>query len=193
MGKYILAIAAMTLMLVGCNVDQDNSVSPFDESYTDLGTERNPDWIVLPAKSGLSTEGEISISQLVKGNEETLMEINTGYQVSKNKWIQITANARFQRNSFPGQRYITMSINDQYGTATFSPSGTFSKPVIYNLTIMGLDLSAVNANNVKFVYFAPDGKYYQPKYRQLLVEKQSGKLQINDAELPHFSRFGFTR
>jgi hypothetical protein len=86
-----------------------------------------------------------------------------------------------------------MSIDDEFGTATFSPSGTFSKPVIYNLTIMGLDLSNVNPSKVKFVYFSADGKYYQPKYKHLFVEKQSGKLQINDAELPHFSRFGFTR
>jgi hypothetical protein len=193
MGRYLLAIAAVSLMLVGCNVDQDNSVSPFDESYTDLGTEVSPDWIVLPAKTNLSAEGSVSVSKLIKGNEETLLEINTGYQVGWNKWIQITANARFQRNSFSGQRYITMTINDECGTATFSPSGTFDKPVIYNLTIMGLDLSRVNTRNVKFVYFAPDGRYYQPKYRYLYVEKQSGKLQINDAELPHFSRFGFTR
>jgi len=192
MGKHILAIAAISLMLAGCSADQDNSVSPFDESYTDLGTEVSPDWIVLPAQSDLSVEGDISVSKMVKGNEETLLEINTGYQ-SGNRWIQITANARFQRNSFSGQRYITMSVNDQYGTATFSPSGTFSKPVIYNLTIMGLDLSGVNPSKVKFVYFSSNGSYYQPKYKYLYVEKQSGKLQINDAELPHFSRFGFTR
>jgi hypothetical protein len=192
MGRHILAIAAISLMLVGCNVDQDNAVSPFVESYTDLGTEVSPDWIVLPARSDLSVEGDVSVSKMVKGNEETLLEINTGYQ-SGNRWIQITANARFQRNSFSGQRYITMSINDEFGTATFSPSGTFSKPVIYNLTIMGLDLSGVNPSKVKFVYFASNGNYYQPKYKYLYVEKQSGKLQINDAELPHFSRFGFTR
>ena len=191
--RQILIFLIAAFMLVGCNVDQDSLVSPIDEGYTDLGTEVSPDWIVLPARTNLSAEGSVSVSKLVKGNEETLLEINTGYQVGWNKWIQITANARFQRNSFHGQRYITMTIDDECGTATFSPSGNFDKPVIYNLTIMGLDLSRVNQNNVKFVYFAPDGRYYQPKYRQMYIERQSGKLQINDAELPHFSRFGFTR
>ena len=38
---------------------------------------------------------------------------------------------------------------------------------------------------------APDGKYYKAKYQSIYVEKQSGKLQIINAELPHFSRWGF--
>jgi hypothetical protein len=84
-----------------------------------------------------------------------------------------------------------MTVNDQYGAATFSPSGTFLKPVIYNLTIVGLDLSNVDPAKVKFVYMAPNGQYYTPVYERLYVEKQSGKLQIVNAQLPHFSRYGF--
>jgi hypothetical protein len=84
-----------------------------------------------------------------------------------------------------------MTVNDQFGTATFSPSGAFSKPVIYNLTIVGLNLRGINPANVKFVYMAPDGNYYVPQYDRLYVEIQSGKLQIENARLPHFSRYGF--
>ena len=84
-----------------------------------------------------------------------------------------------------------MSINDDFGAATFSPSGTWAKPVIYNLTIQGIDLSNVDPSKVTFVYMAPDGKYYKAKYQSIYVEKQSGKLQIINAQLPHFSRWGF--
>ncbi len=91
----------------------------------------------------------------------------------------------------PVQDMFLCLINDQFGTASFSPSGTWAKPVIYNLTIMGVDLSNVDPSNVSFVYMAPDGKYYKAKYQSIYVEKQSGKLQIIDAQLPHFSRWGF--
>jgi hypothetical protein len=84
-----------------------------------------------------------------------------------------------------------MTVNDEFGTATFSPSGTFLKPVIYNLTIVGVDLSNVNPATVSFVYMAPDGKYYKPNYQNIVVDKQCGRLQIINAELTHFSRYGF--
>jgi hypothetical protein len=56
---------------------------------------------------------------------------------------------------------------------------------------MGVDLSNVNPANVKFVYLSTDGNYYQPVCDYIAVDKQSGKLQIVNAQLPHFSRYGF--
>lgn len=142
--------------------------------------------------SGSSGGVTTTVSKLINGSDESLVEINTGYAGGPFGWVSITANARFQRNSFTGQKLVTMSVNDQFGEATFSPSGSFSKPVIYNLTIQGVDLSNVNPANVKFVYMADDGNYYVCQCQQIYVEKQSGKLQVINALLPHFSRYGFT-
>jgi hypothetical protein len=82
----------------------------------------------------------VSVSKLINGNEESLIEINTGYPGGPYGWVSITANARFQRNSFKGSKYVTMKIDDKYANTEFSPSSNFLKPVIYNLTIMGVDL-----------------------------------------------------
>jgi hypothetical protein len=158
-----------------------------------LGTDVQPNWIVLPPASNPGLAKTTTAGKLINGTDESLIEINTGYAGGPFGWISITANARFQRNSFVGQRYVTMSVNDQYGTADFSPSGTWSKPVIYNLTIQGLDLASVDPSKVKFVYMAPDGKYYAAVCQQIYVEKQSGKMQVINAQLPHFSRYGFGR
>lgn len=183
--KQLLSITAIFLMFfVGCSKDV-NINSPIEDQAEE------PNWIVLPTHNHQSIEKDASVSKMVIGSAETLLEINTGYAGGPHGWVSITANARFQRNSFSGQRYITMTVNDQFGTATFSPSGSFLKPVIYNLTIMGVDLSNVDPVKVKFVYLSPDGKYYTPKYQSIYVEKQSGKLQIINAQLPHFSRYGF--
>jgi len=185
MKKYMIVIAMLLLLVIGCS-EQSSVLAPISEN-----TSTEPNWIALPSNNSLSVNADVSTSRLLYGVKESLLEINTGYAGGKFGWISITANARFQRNSFTGSRFTTMSINDQFGAATFSPSGIFTKPVIYNLTIMGVDLTNVDPSKVSFVYMSPDGKYYKPVYDRIYVEKQSGKLQIVNAQLPHFSRYGF--
>jgi hypothetical protein len=187
-----LALAGtLAMLVVGCGVDKP--VAPGPDDNASLGTEVQASWIVLPPASNPGLAKTTTVGKLINGSDESLIEINTGYAGGPFGWISITANARFQRNSFVGQRYVSMSVNDQYGSADFSPSGTWLKPVIYNLTIMGVDLSMVDPSKVTFVYMAPDGKYYRAVYQALYVEKQSGKLQVINAQLPHFSRYGFGR
>jgi hypothetical protein len=190
MMKFFLA-GTLAILVLGCGADQ--SVAPGVIDNASVGTGVQPNWIVLPHLSQSGLAKTTTVSKLIYGTDESLIEINTGYAGGPFGWISITANARFQRNSFVGQRNVTMSVNDQYGSADFTPSGTWSKPVIYNLTIQGLDLSAVDPAKVKFVYMAPDGKYYTAVCQSIFVEKQSGKLQVINAQLPHFSRYGFAR
>lgn len=180
MKKHIYFLLFIGFFIAGCS-EQSNIVAPIESSVSE------PNWIVGRSNS---LQKDATVSNWIYGDQESLLEINTGY-ASGTGWISITANARFQRYSFVSSRYITMAVNDQCGTSTFTPSGTFLKPVIYNLTIMGVDLSNVDPAKVRFVYMAEDGNYYEPKYDMLYVEKQSGKLQVINAQLPHFSRYGF--
>jgi hypothetical protein len=188
--KYFSILIVLALIAVGCT-DESNMVAPANNQISNSEIVSNPNWISLPPAGNQSLKKDITVGKTIYGTDESLLEINTGYAGGPFGWISITANARFQRYSFTGQRYVTMSINDDFGAATFTPSGTWSKPVIYNLTIQGVDLSNVDPSRVTFVYMAPDGNYYKAKYQSIYVEKQSGKLQIINAELPHFSRWGF--
>jgi hypothetical protein len=188
-GVILLSAALLAIALVGCAMD--NATAPTTDESTSLGTEVQPDWIVLPQPDDLSLEKTVSVTKTIKGDEESLIEINTGYAGGPFGWVSITANARFQRYSFTGTRTITMAINDQGGVADFAPSGVWAKPVIYNLTIQGANLTNVDPSKVKFVYVAPDGKFYTAACQSIYVEKQSGKLQVINAQLPHFSRYSF--
>ena len=188
MRTYLYLFLFLSLFVIGCT-QESNILSPVSADNNTKVNSSEPNWIV--SSDNISLKKDASVSKMVYGNTETLLEINTGWAGGPHSWISITANARFQKDAFAGSRYITMTVNDQFGAATFSPSGTFLKPVIYNLTIVGLDLSDVNPADVRFVYMAPDGSYYTPQYDQLYVDKQAGKLQIVNARLPHFSRYGF--
>lgn len=181
MKKYIYFLALLLIFVLGCS-EHSSIVAPTQNA------DNEPNWIAGSSLNSLKKD--VTTSKTIYGDQESLLEINTNYAGGIG-WISITANARFQKYSFVGSKYVTMTINDQLGTATFSPSGEFSKPVIYNLTIVGLDLRGINPANVRFVYMADDGNYYVPQYDRLYVEIQSGKLQIENARLPHFSRYGF--
>jgi hypothetical protein len=188
-GATFLSAGVLALALVGCAMD--NATAPTTDESTSLGTEVQPNWIVLPEPDNQSLAKMTSVTKTINGSDESLLEINTGYAGGPFGWVSITANARFQRYAFTGTRTITMAVSDQCGVADFSPSGTWAKPVIYNLTIQGIDLSKVDPSKVKFVYVAPDGKYYTAVCQSIYVEKQSGKLQVINAQLPHFSRYSF--
>jgi hypothetical protein len=190
MYKYLVILVVLALFVIGCT-DESNMIAPVDNTVSNNEVVSNPNWISLPPAENQALKKDITVGKMIEGDDESLLEINTGYAGGPFGWISITANARFQRYSFEGEKYVTMSINDDFGAATFTPSGEFDKPVIYNLTIQGIDLSNVDPSTVTFVYMAPDGNYYKAKYQSIYVEKQSGKLQIINAELPHFSRWGF--
>lgn len=187
MKKLISLLIIFLLLAVSCTDQINTTLVEKNENI------RDPNILTLPAPDNPSLEKITSVSQMIYGSDESLIEINTGYAGGPFGWVSITANARFKKNSFTGQKYVTMSIDDEYIMATFLPQSTFSKPVIYNFTIIGVDLSGVNPSEVDFVYLDPNGKYEKIKYHSIFIEKQSGKLQITDAELPHFSRYVFVR
>lgn len=179
-------------MLISCyneNLLLEPTITDKENIKHELSREVNDDpiWITLPNIT------EVSVSKMVNGADETLLDLNTSIHGGVFKNIQINATLRFKGGAFEGSRFVTIAISSEFGTATFSSSGSFDIPAIYNATIMGLDLSGIVPSDISFVYMAKDGKYYSIDVQHILVEPQSGKLQLINAELPHFSRYGWMR
>ena len=186
--KYLTILTILALFVVGCT-DDSNVVSPVDNAVnTDI--VHNPNWITLPPSTETALKKDVSVSKTIYSWQESYLEINTRYW-SRSGRISIYAKAEFQKYSFKGEKYVTMSVNDEFGTTGFSPSGTWSKPVIFNLRITGIDLHDVDPSQVSFVYMAPDGSYHKAKYESIYVNTRWGILEVVNAQLPHFSRWGF--
>ena len=190
--KKIISLLTLTFFLfAACQEQQSLLVTPENDSQATQVTE--PNWITLPEFNNASVENTFSTTKLVNGKDETLLDVWGGYSGGIHYYVSANANLRFLRNSFEGTRQITMSIDTEYGSAKFSPSGTFDKAAIYNATFQGLDLRGVDPDEVRFVYMAADGSYVDAECDQIFVEIQSGKLQVINAKLPHFSRYGFVK
>jgi hypothetical protein len=186
MSKYIYILIFFLGFIIGCGKESD-LVAPIDSAK---GNE--PNWIAIPSAEDQILQKNIFTGKWICGDTGSTLKINTLYRsFTPFRFTKINAVAEIQKNSFEGWTFITMSVSDRYGVTTFLPDINFSKPVIYNLTITGIDLSGIDPETVKFVYMSPNGEYHQAEYDQLNVDPSIGMLQVINAKLPHFSRYGF--
>ncbi len=67
----------------------------------------------------------------------------------------------------------------------------FNTPVQYTLTVSGLDLTGVNPDSLDFVYVAQNGSITGVEYDAITANVATGTLAVVNAQLEHFSRYGF--
>ena len=185
MKKYIYLFAILSLVILGCS-EQSSILAPDTEV-----ANNQLNWIALPQSQEMSVENSYSVNDLVTGLLGDNMYINKTYKGGPYGRVTIEAKATFPMNSFNGIKLITMTIDDRTCTATFSPSMVFNKPVVYNVTFTGVDLSAVDASKVRFAYLASNGSIELASNEGVTVDPVTGTLKVKNAKIPHFSRYGF--
>ncbi len=188
--KFILFII-LTIGLFSCGdvVDFSNPVS-----------DQNPNgmrWISLPLLEVQTPDGIYfekvfyTVTKAINGKIGGELELKNSYKGGPLRNVKFEARLTFEENCFDGVRQISMSIQPEYGSAVFEPHGEFNKPAIYNVKFEGLDLKGVDPQNIRFVYMAEDGTYEYIAVDKIKVDVNKGLLQVINAQLPHFSRFGF--
>ena len=105
--------------------------------------------------------------------------------------IHVDSKLVILSGSFTGSMTISTNIDDVNFLTTFGPSYVFNKPLEYTLLLQGLNLNGVNPANVKFVWVATDGSIHECASDGVDVDLAKGKLKVNKAKIPHFSRYGF--
>ena len=185
MKKLISTFAMLLLFAVGCT-DQTNITSPEQSVQT-----QEPNWIVSLPSSSLGIETSHTASALIdgaNGGSVTLKKDVPGGPFGK---IQVDSRLVILSGSFSGSMTISTNIDDVNFLTTFGPSYVFNKPLEYTLLLQGLNLNGVNPANVKFVYQAADGSIHECVSDGVDVDLAKGKLKVNKAKIPHFSRYGF--
>jgi hypothetical protein len=194
--KQLLSIAAVLMILfVGCS-EQTSINAPETNVLT-----QEPNWISLPAKvdeNGISIMSKkiiLQASGYIDGNRGGTLQINSSYR-GTNGNVTVFASLEFPKGAFEGKKYVTMSLDPDYGTATFLPHADFKKDAIYNAVFTGLDLSDIFSKRVRtvdFVYEAANGKVEYIDNDKVEIDFRNEILSVKNALLPHFSRYGFVR
>ena len=181
------------LVMIGCAEDT-NLVSPFADVSLEETDLSKVTWISLPPSADVERGGDkqLKTKEKINGKNGGKLSLEESYGGRRDK-ITITASLEFPEGAFEGERDIAMVLEDQYGTVSFSPSGSFLLPANYDLKIEGINLKDVEENKVMFVYLAQNGSIEVVECSELIVDKRNEILEVRGAQIPHFSRFGFVK
>jgi hypothetical protein len=185
MRRSIYLFALLSLFVVGCS-EQSSVIAPVNNVSTN-----EPNWIVSLSSNDLAVNTVHSASVLIDGAKGGSVEIRKDVPGGPFGKIQIDSRLVIRAGSFLGKMTITTNVDDAAFLTTFGPSYVFNRPLEYTFMLQGLNLSGVNLTNLRFVYQAADGSIEQCQYSSIDVDVNKGKIKVNSALIPHFSRYGF--
>ena len=151
--------------------------------------------IKLPPKSGLSVETIFSQTKLIDGAIGGKIKIIENYFAADGHVVIVQATLTVPPAAFTGSEYITMTIDDEFAAASFSPAMVFDNPVELDLKFIGIDFEELNltSGNYDFLYIDDNGNTETVLYDGVFVDELQGKVRVQKANLNHFSRYCFTR
>ncbi len=194
MKKVLLTIVfSMGLLLVGCQDSNFNPVSPSEnqpavQKSSFIGGNDLVANIEQDASNAL-----IKVSQLINGNTGGNIIIDRNVLV-KNRLVHVNVDLKFGKNAFNGVLNIIAIVNPLNASITFLPHiRSFNGNVKLDMTLTGVDLSKLNLDKSKSVYFAYFNNAGVPVERisslGVGVDYKKGMLTVKNAKLKHFSRY----
>lgn len=143
------------------------------------------------AKSG--GENSFLRSKEVNGEEGDTINFSFPYETVSGKTVVISGLLEIPKNAFDYTTTFTLEVDKEEAVIKFNPSPLFfDKPLKLNLKYEGLNLNGINEEDLDFFYINEEADQLEPiESRIKLFEKEKGELGIIEAEIWHFSRFGW--
>ncbi len=185
----ILLIAALFVM-IGCS-DESGIVGP--EQPT-----KNLQWLSMkPAHSGAGIESiaTTSFTETIEGNKGGKIKFNFNFADFGGEDVEVKGKLKIPKDAFVGVMDITIEFNDASPSVVLSPSGvTFDEELELDIKYKNLNLDGLTENDeIGFAYIAANGETVMTEYQSLNVNLNKNKVKVVQAEIPHFSRFGFVK
>jgi hypothetical protein len=199
--KYFLSAILLALTVFwGCEQSSDLVTGPqVTLEKTTLGssgivpTDNTYDLIPLPQRSPIFQDSTFTISKLINGLLGGNIILNRTYISKEGKLVTMLVNLVVPPLAFPGNRNITLTIDNCFANVHCDPGMTFNLPLIMVQTFTGLNLKEYNSQDIDFVYLKDDGSIEEIDNSLIIVEKLTGTLTVLNAQIPHFSRYGWVR
>ena len=184
MKTTLTTLLLLVLFFLGCT---DTPTSPIE------GDNHSYQLIKLPPKAGLSIETSFSKTKTIDGDIGGEIRIKEDYEAENGETIKIDVRLKVDMHAFEGIVEITLTVDDEFAAASFSPAMVFDIPVELDMKFEGLDLEELNLTNgdYDFVYIDEDGTIEYIEYDEIEIDVSKGRIEVDDAELTHFSRYGF--
>jgi hypothetical protein len=184
MQKLLTFLLFSVLVFSGCN--QESEIT----SPVDTGPILNKKLISLPLSSGGLTVESQTFTKWINGGNGGVFSADYSYQ-SGTGTVNQYSTLEFDAGAFSGWKNISQTFNTGGAAMEFGPSMQFLDDVAYSYKITGVDLSGINPATLDFVYIDANGNMYPVQYESVSMDEATGMLEVVDAEIPHFSRYGF--
>ncbi len=180
----VIIFALASLIFFGCQ-EQNSILEPSSSFNNEVLTKKKPN-------SNTDIRSHYSKTYTINGKKGGKIRESHSWVDSLGNSIVMEATLNIPRGAFEGTLTFDIIFDLENLSVELYPSPfTFNKPVFLNLLFEGIDLSESDLNNMDFKYKSPDGKVYSVSYETKVIEQNY--LEIIQAQLPHFSRYGWTR
>jgi hypothetical protein len=174
------------ILFSGC----DNG-SELITTYNDKQLDK-PNWISLPDIEGTHIENSFTVTKKINGSQGGFLTTQHSYFGGPFGSVTINAELIIEQGAYPGNKLITITNDDFECVTAFDPEfDNFNRLVTYSIKYTGIDLSGINPNRVKFAYIASNGDLEFAQHQGINIDLSSGTIQVINAIIPHFSRYGF--
>ncbi len=113
---------------------------------------------------------------------------------SDNGIVTVQSDLEIPAQAFNGLKLIYYSVDSDLAVADFNPEMTFNKDLNFTLKFTNIDLSGItNPDQIEFAYLDGNNQIQIAEYDELTVDLESGTLEVINAKIGHFSRYGFVR
>ena len=185
MKKHLLIFALIGLFFYGCTSESDIT-SP------EQSINPEPNWIALPKAEGMQIENSFTVTKKINGSQGGFLTMFESYPGGPFGTVTIDAELVFEQGCYPGNKDISMTNDDFNCATTLEPSfEKFNGVVTFNIKYTGINLNNIDPNNVKFAYIAPGGELEYAANEGIIVNVSTGTIQVVNAKIDHFSRYGF--
>ena len=129
-----------------------------------------------------------AVVQSINGETGGTIEINLE---STDGDFAVFGEIVFPENCFDGTKEISISVAGDLAALDFEPSLVFQNFVNLNLSLQGVDVN--DGDNVSFQYIEDSGNLSPIEYDNIAVSVAKSQVVVEEAQINHFSRYGFTK
>ena len=200
MKKLLILAVVATLSFWGCS-ENSNLTGPTDaqsnQSFLKINTD-NVSELSVEAKSALELEISTVLNKIQ--NEDFIVETIDGKKGGKINFELLSEDGnftsvgvlKFRGNSFDGEEDISIAIDPTIDAAALDLGPeTIELNKSAKLTVAYIGLAVAQGDELFFKYIADDGTLDDVKHSGIIVG--DGWALVKNAQIKHFSRFGFTK
>lgn len=178
--KFLFISLFAALLLAGCSKQL---------SVNEPEKQVNREWLKANLEPQQGVECNFTASKTINGAIGGKIELRSLYFVN-GRLGYMNVELTIPKHAFTGTKTIGYTVDPRDAALDFYPSMAFNVDLNLDYTLTGLNLSGYNPALIDFVY-VNNGTFVLTSYSSKKVDLRWGILEVNNAKVSHFSRYGW--